>query len=153
MWLITEWKLVLIVSGIFALVLTTSAWQSAKKDLIAEQVRIGVMQAQWAAQVQVSETAKNRFATTIQEINRDHNKLLEQAKVAAIANFTRAVLRHPNGVPNVSSDTAATAANVANSAEGLDATTRRLLADCAADVTAITEWQQWARMNKLPVED
>ena len=152
MWLITEWKLVLIVSGIFALVLTTSAWQSAKKDLIAEQVRIGVMQAQWAAQVQVSETAKNRFATTIREINRDHNKLLEQAKVAAIANFVRAGFRAAR-LPNMPTGSSTATADVANSAEGLDATTRRLLADCAADVTAITEWQQWARMNKLPVED
>ena len=155
MWLtllMRNWQLVVIGFLTFALLLTTSAWRSAEKNLIEEKVKVGVMTEQWAAQIQISETAKQTYATTVKVINDDHKKLLEQAKVAAVANFTRAVLRTPSRVPNVSSDSAATAANATYSPIGIDEFTSSLLADCSATVVQVEEWQRWAKMNNLPIE-
>ena len=97
---------------------------------------------------------KDQSAITAKEINDGIPKLLEQAKASAVANYKKRYLGNAacgiraNGlsvVPTGSGETISTEV-----ADGVPES--EFISACASDAAIIGQWQQWARLNQLPVE-
>jgi hypothetical protein len=97
-----------------------------------------------------------RSEQTAKEINDGIPKLVEQAKASAVANYKKRygvgnaacgirtdslLTRHKDGVGE------------AVSTEVADGVPQpEFISACASDAAVIEQWQQWARLNQLPVE-
>ena len=150
MWLtmiFRNWQLVVI--GLLSLALTLSHIHGRvlKAELGEKTAVIEYMRS-------AAQAYKDQSAITAKEINDGIPKLLEQAKASAVANYKKRYLGNDacgiraNGlsvVPTGSGETISTEV-----ADGVPES--EFISACASDAAIIGQWQQWARLNQLPVE-
>jgi len=153
-WVLTQWKLVLTVSTLCALLLMISAWRTAtaQRDLAVADLANYKRLAEVAAT-----TAKDQSDHAIQEINRNHETLLDKTKNDALKNYLARYGSNPAACRTVQQRVQPGDSlhhGEAGSAEGVDGVSeqQRLFVEaCARDAGVIQLWQEWAALNHLPV--
>ena len=150
MWLtmlFNNWKLIVIALLSLALGASTLHGKALKAELGEKTAVIESMRS-------AAQAYKDQSAITAKEINDGIPKLLEQAKASAVANYKKRYLGNAacgiraNGlsvVPTGSGETISTEV-----ADGVPES--EFISACASDAAIIGQWQQWARLNQLPVE-
>ena len=142
-----HWYWIVIGCLTFALALSTLHGKALKAELGEKTAVIESMRS-------AAQAYKDQSAITAKEINDGIPKLLEQAKASAVANYKKRYLGNTacgiraNGlsvVPTGSGETISTEV-----ADGVPES--EFISACASDAAIIGQWQQWARLNQLPVE-
>ena len=152
MWLtmaLSNWKWIVIASLAIALLTSIGYGKMVAAERDAKIVEIQSMK-------DAAQTYKTASMQTAKEINDGIPKLVEQAKASAVANYKKRygvgnaacgiradslLTRHKDGVGE------------AVSTEVADGVPQpEFISACASDASVIEQWQQWARLNQLPVE-
>jgi hypothetical protein len=156
--LLSNWRLVLIASLGFALMLMTTAWQTAtaQKELAESDLRNYKHLAEVAAT-----TAKSLSDHALKETRDAIPLLLEQAKTNAYKNY---LARHGagNAACGIRLDGLRPASPVQNGQAGSAAQPDELqqpesvslestIVNCAIDAGYLEQWKRWATLNELPV--
>lgn len=151
MWILTQWKLVLTVSTLCALLLMTSAWRTAtaQRDLAIADLASYKQAAEAAATA-----AKDQSDRAVKEIKHDYDVQKAAIKKNAWANYQKRVGATTcgagvSGVPmqpgGGSAETGSTEGANAPSGEQL------FVEACARDAGRLDLWIQWATLNNLPI--
>jgi hypothetical protein len=159
--LVTRWREILIAFLVAAMTTTWNMYTGAKEHGMKLEIefKLKVEQAEQTAKI-----VQQRSQQTLERLNANHEKQLAAAKTNAVKNFIANQsastgmygLRLPSHGPGF-----AAGASVAASTSLPDETpeepvsfgcTREFITNAAEDALAVTEWQKWARMNRLPVE-
>ncbi len=155
------WREVAIALLLSGLALSIKVGNSVRVEYEADKVK-------WSIQVAQAEAAQKevevRSQKTLETINANHSKLLVAAQANAQTNYSRLLaqfaargasfgMRYPATLPTTTGDTAEGTAtfDAAVSSVMVDPEAR-LVRDCAATANQVDEWQEWARLNHLPVE-
>ena len=161
--LLSNWKLVAIAALSAALGLMTHLWLGAEDGKKSLEIEFKLKVAQAEAQ---TKEVRDRSTKTVETINANHQALLAKAESNAVANYLKA---HPPGsgrpvglgsgtfgvlptTPLASTASLAESASRAYASPGECVPPERFIKDCADDALQVTEWQRWARGNKLPIE-
>lgn len=160
------WYVGVIVALIGSTAFQTHRLRNEQDNVKRLQIDLTRMEIIWEKQTQIAGEAQRKFDATKEQINANHEKLLAEAKETAVANFLRsrgagAVRRGtacgvpaPTSVPATATprtpdDSSTSDAAAADS--GLDPITSALVTDCAATTVIATEFQQFVRLNELPI--
>lgn len=157
MWILTNWRLMLIVFSSFVAVAMTSAWRTAtaQRDL----ARADLANYKRLAEVAAT-TAKDQSDHAIQEINRNHETLLDKTKNDALKNYLARYGSNPAACRTVQrrmqpGDSLhhgeAGSAEVDNGAESAGTPAADFLERAAKAAVMIYECQQFVTLNHLPV--
>lgn len=130
---------------LLTLVLLNRAWtEVAEKTAVIESMH------------REAQAYKEKSEMTSKEIGDAFTTLVEQAKISAVANYKKRygtgnaacgirtdglLTRHKDGVGETIST---------ESTDGVPQS--EFISACASDAAVIEQWQQWARLNQLPVE-
>lgn len=152
MWLtlaLKHWYWIVIACSISALALMSLHSRALRAELDAKIVEIQSMK-------DAAQTYKTISMQTAKEVNDGIPKLLEQAKATALANYKKRY-GTGNAACGIRTDGLLTGHK-----DGVGETISTEVADgvpesefisaCASDAAVIERWQQWARLNQLPVE-
>ena len=146
--LLTQWKLILIAVLVASNALTLKLWDNARTDLIEYRAEIASMAQQVADE--------NARLARIQLQNLSHLRTDYEAKTAdiradAVAAYLRRVPKPAAGSNAVSATSAGSRMDDGASPEcRLDTA---LIQDAADDALKLAAWQEYARLNQVPVVD
>ena len=157
--LMKNWKLAFGVSALAAALLAvtilTHQRDSARDQLRAERNERQTERVRLEVAVANAKQETKDHATFIEDFRIPN--LLAQAEKQAVANYkakygsrTVAGCSGPLRLPNVPSGITADS-NQASSAEDADAISSEFILACAHDAAIVIGWQEWARINRLPV--
>ena len=141
-----QWKLIVIGLLSVALWFQGSLLSTAQHDLEQSRAVASAMAAAQAARTDVINAAQQENLKTIEARHDEkHVENIRRRAVAAVANG----LRLPDGHSPLSRTSASQSADDGTREEC--AAAFAIVADAAEDADTLTMWQEWARLNKIPV--
>ena len=145
MWplILKQWPLILLGMALAVLTVTWNLYQEQRDATQACRISSEMALAQATAERTAMEV---RNQESLGKLNRDHAKKLADAVRNARLNWSGISLSPQSAVP-------AGSGVPADRACPSDAAVGQLLVNCATDANTISEWQRWATLNRLPIQD
>lgn len=147
---------------IIAVLIAALAWTTHlylnKRDQLAALT--ATVQALGVAAEKVVEEKKAEYASNLQTVKEDHESLTSAIRATAVANYVRA---HPNAGGVLNCSRSRTLCPTSSSIKVDDGTEQKPLLDgnitldeatirnAAEDASKVDAWQEWAKLNNLPV--
>ena len=149
MWLAANWKPLLIVVLTGLLMAIWNRYAAEHKARIAEQAVYQERVAQAEAKAQEIEARSHK---TIKVIHANHDKKLADAISNARLNWGAVRLPSQPAMPGDHDHAHGAAPSDATGPDCVVGAAPAVIDQCAATTVQVIEWQEWARMNRMPVE-
>lgn len=149
MWLAANWKLLLIVALTGLLM---ASWNRYAKEHDARITEQAIYQERIAQADAKAKEIEARSTKTIKVIHANHDKKLADAISNARLNWGAVRLPSQSTMPGDHDHANGAAPSDAAGADCLVGAAPAVIDQCAATTVQVIEWQEWARMNRLPVE-
>lgn len=148
--LLSNWKYVLIGLLVLANILFYRLWQNKVEEFIAFQAQVAAIGKAAEAEARSREAEQNANLVRIKET---YEKDLIEVRAAALANYLTAH-RVPRPNPSGSQMPGITFGKPANDGTPQECVPpESFVQDSADDANKLLEWQDWARLNKIPLEN